>query len=74
MEEKHLKLKGKKTKLKEKTQNSREKLMVREALASYVYPSGVKKKPAIYVSMGNEFCMTSSFSDLSASKFCEVFA
>ena len=42
--EKSLNFKGKKPKLKEKTQNSRKKLMVWEALASYVYPSGVKKK------------------------------
>ena len=42
--EKCLKLKGKKPKLKEKTQNSRKKFKVLEALASNVYPSDVKKK------------------------------
>ena len=47
LREKSLKLKGKKTKLNEKTQNSREKLKVWEALASYVYPSDVKKMPAL---------------------------
>ena len=44
LREKSIKLKGKKPKLKEKTQNSREKLKVWEALASYVYPSDVKNK------------------------------
>ena len=43
MREKSLKLKGKKPKLKEKTQNSRKKLKFWEALASNVYPSDVKK-------------------------------
>ena len=46
--EKSLNFKGKKPKLKKKTQNSRKKLMVWEAFASYLYPSGVKKKPDIY--------------------------
>ena len=48
VERKSLKLKGKKPKLKEKTQNSRKKLKVWEALASYVYPSDVKKKCLMY--------------------------
>ena len=43
--EESLKLNGKKPNLKEKTQNSRKKLMVWEALAPYVFPSGVKKNP-----------------------------
>ena len=43
MSEKYLKLRGKNPKLKEKTQNSRQKLKVWEALTSYVYPGGVKK-------------------------------
>ena len=38
------KTQGKNSKTQEKTQNSREKLKVQEALASYVYPSGVKTK------------------------------
>ena len=42
-----MKLKEKKPELKEKTQNSRKKLIVWEALASYVYPSGVIKKACI---------------------------
>ena len=48
LREKSLKLKGKKTKLNEKTQNSREKLKVWEALSSYVYPSDVKKMPELH--------------------------
>ena len=61
--EKSLNFKGKKPKLKEKTQNSREKnknsrkkLVVWEALASYVYPSGVKKKSLNYSSLANLNC------------------
>ena len=51
MKEKSLKCKGKKPKLKEKTQNSRKKLMVWEALAPCVSPSGVKKMPALFTTI-----------------------
>ena len=47
VERKIAKTLGEKTKTQGKTQNSRKKLIVWEALASYVYPSGVKKKPAL---------------------------
>jgi len=47
VERKISKTQGEKPKLKEKTQNSRKKLIVWEALASYVYPSGVKKKSLV---------------------------
>ena len=44
---KNPKISWKNSKLKQKTQNSREKLKVREDFPSPCLPSGVKKKPGV---------------------------